>query len=139
VKIAWACGAALAVQLLGGRIVFAANPDFQGFKTGTEVVREGDWKERWPFSIDAGDLTCIQFAGQRYVFFAEILPANTQKPVWEARNVAVSTNPFALFATYEHRDLYLPFDTLETLIKRLAPMEAHGTTLCDKGPGETAN
>lgn len=73
------------------------------------------------------------------MFFGEIPPANMQKPAEETRDVAVSTNPFALFATYENRDLYLPFDTLETLIKRLAPMEAHGTTLCDKGTSETAN
>ena len=54
------------------------------------------------------------------------------------RSVVVSTNPIALFASYEDRALYAPYATLEELLRRLAPFEAMGQKLCldaeDKEP-----
>jgi len=96
-------------------------------------VTKAEWAERWPFSIDEGELVCVEFGGSRSVFFSEILSdeeAGTFGNMKLPRDVAVTTNPLALFATVENRDLYLPFDSLETLITRLAPMEAFGTALC---------
>ena len=46
------------------------------------------------------------------------------------RSVVVTTNPLAFLATVEDRELYAPYDTLETLIRRLAPFEAMGRKLC---------
>ena len=48
------------------------------------------------------------------------------------RMVVVSANPLALLASFEDRALYLPFDTLETLVGRLAPFEEMGLALCDE-------
>jgi len=98
------------------------------------VVRKAESKHEWAFSIDEGTLTCIAMNGERYVFFAEILTdeemgefGNMKLP----RSVVVTTNPLAFLATVENRELYLPYDSLETLIRRLAPFETTGRKLCD--------
>lgn len=99
------------------------------------VIRKAESKHEWAFSIDEGTLTCIGMNGERYVFFAEILTdeemgefGNMKLP----RSVVVTTNPMAFFATIEHRELYSPYDSLETLVRRLAPFETMGRRLCDQ-------
>lgn len=99
------------------------------------VIRKAETEHEWAFSIDEGTLTCIGMNGQRYVFFAEILSdeemgefGNMKLP----RSVVVTTNPMAFLATIEHRELYSPYDSLETLIRRLAPFETMGRKLCDQ-------
>lgn len=99
-------------------------------------------KHEWPFSVDEGTLVCVAVAGQRVVLFSE--PWRDDVPqefgnMTLPRSVVVSANPIALFASYEDRALYLPFDSLETLIRRLAPFEAIGRRLCDEAapPQET--
>lgn len=98
------------------------------------VIRKGETEHEWAFSIDEGTLTCIGMNGEGYVFFAEILTdeemgefGNMKLP----RSVVVTTNPLAFLATVENRELYLPYDSLETLIRRLAPFETMGRKLCD--------
>jgi hypothetical protein len=98
------------------------------------VIRRSESKHEWAFSIDEGTLTCIGMNGERYVFFAEILTdeemgefGNMKLP----RSVVVTTNPLTFLATVENRELYLPYDSLETLIRRLAPFETMGRKLCD--------
>lgn len=88
----------------------------------------------WPFAVEAGTLTCVPWGNERVVLFSE--PWRTDVPqefgnMRLPRSVIVSANPFAIFASYEDRSLYLPFDGFETLIKRLAPFEAMGTKLCE--------
>jgi hypothetical protein len=99
------------------------------------VIRKVESEHEWAFAIEEGTLTCIAMSGEKYVFFAEIPTAeemgefgNMKLP----RSVVVTTNPLAFLATVENRELYLPFDTLETLIKRLAPFETMGRALCDQ-------
>jgi hypothetical protein len=97
-------------------------------------IRKGQTLHEWPFSIDEGRLSCIALAGQRYVFFSEILgeeQAGTIGNMTLPRMVAVTANPFALFATHDSRELYAPWDSLEALIERLAPYERMGWKLCD--------
>lgn len=90
-------------------------------------------RHEWPFSIDSGSLTCVLLDGQRVVIFSEPWPdtpieeLDVMKP---PRSVIVSVNVMMLLASIEDRSLYLPFDSLETLIKRLAPFEAMGSALC---------
>lgn len=98
------------------------------------VIRKGETGYDWPFSIDEGELACIELQGQRYVFFAEILTEEemgTFGAMKLPRSVVVSTNPIALFAGFEDRALYAPWDSLETLVRRLAPYERMGRDLCD--------
>ncbi len=98
------------------------------------VIRKGETGHDWPFSIDKGELTCLEYQGQRYVFFAEIL-TDDEMGMFGAmtlpRSVVVSSNPLALFASFEDRALYAPWDSLETLVTRLAPYERMGRALCD--------
>lgn len=98
------------------------------------VIRKGETGHEWPFAIDEGELTCIAFGNQKHVFFSEILTAeemgefgNMKLP----RMVVVTANPMAYLATFDNRELYLPWDSLETLIRRLAPYERMGWALCD--------
>ena len=91
-------------------------------------------EHEWPFAVDEGTLTCVALQGQRVVIFAEPWRTDVLQEFGNMtlpRSVIVSANPIALFGSYEHRDLYLPFDSLETLIRRLAPFEAMGARLCD--------
>lgn len=95
----------------------------------------------WPFSVEKGDLTCVQLGQVRGVIFSE--PWRTDVPqefgnMTLPRSVIVSANPLAIFASYEDRSLYAPYDSLETLIRRLAPFEAMGTRLCEAGKTDAA-
>jgi hypothetical protein len=100
----------------------------------TKLIRKSETVYEWPFSIDEGELTCIGMNGQKFVFFAEILSDEEMGEFGSMKlpkSVVVTTNPMAFFASFEDRDLYLPWDTLETLIRRLAPYERMGWALCD--------
>lgn len=87
----------------------------------------------WPFSVDEGTLTCVELDRQRTVIFSEPWRTDVAQELGDMtlpRSVIVSANPLALLAGIEDRSLYLPFDSLETLIKRLAPFERMGWALC---------
>jgi len=98
------------------------------------LIRKADTEHEWAFSVDDGKLICIDHGGQRNVFFSEIL---TDEELGEfgsmklPRMVVVTTNPLAFLATVEDRELYRPYDSLETLIRRLAPFETMGRKLCE--------
>jgi hypothetical protein len=103
------------------------------------VIRKGETQHEWPFSIDEGELKCIALFGQRHIFFAEILTPEEMGEFGHMklpRSVVVSAQPMALFASFEDRALYAPWDSLETLIARLAPYERMGWELCDKAGQE---
>jgi len=98
------------------------------------AIRSSDSAHDWPFSVETGTLTCVEVSGQKVVLFSE--PWREDVPqvygnMTLPRSVIVSTNPFALLASIEDRALYRPFDSLETLIVRLAPFEKMGRALCD--------
>jgi len=98
------------------------------------VIRKGQTPHEWPFSVEEGTLICMDYAGQRHVFFSEILTeegAGGFGAMKLPRMVVVTANPLAYLATFEDRDLYLPWDGLETLVRRLAPYERMGWALCD--------
>lgn len=103
--------------------------------TSPEIeITRGTSEHEWPFSIDRGTLSCFEYDGKRYVFFSEILTSEEMGEFGAMklpRMVAVSANPLAFLATIDDRELYLPWDSLETLIKRLAPYERMGWQLCD--------
>lgn len=87
----------------------------------------------WPFSIDRGTLSCVAMDGQRVVIFSEPwpdVPIEQLDVMNPPRSVIVSANVLLLLASVEDRSLYLPFDSLETLIRRLAPFETMGGALC---------
>lgn len=95
-----------------------------------------DTAHEWPFSVDAGELACIVFAGRRTVLFSEVLSDEEMGEIGNMklpRSVVVTINPFELLATIEDRELYAPYDSLETLIKRLAPFVTMGLEIC---PGQ---
>lgn len=97
------------------------------------VITRSEAQTEWPFSVDQGELSCVNYGQGAFVFFSEILPDdvdNAPGPMKLPRMVVVSANPMALFASIEDRALYAPFDTLEALIKRLAPYETMGRELC---------
>ena len=100
------------------------------------AIHASDSTHDWPFSVETGTLTCVEMSGQKVVIFSE--PWRDDVPqeygnMTLPRSVIVSTNPFALLASIEDRALYRPFDSVETLIVRLAPFEKMGRALCDSG------
>jgi hypothetical protein len=99
------------------------------------TISKGEAEYEWPFSVDEGTLTCVAMGNQRVAIFSE--PWREDLPqefgnMTLPRSVIVSANPIALFAGVENRDLYAPYDGLETLIKRLAPYERMGWALCEQ-------
>lgn len=121
-----AAGLAAPLMLaLGGEARATSYPEVE--------ISKAEAAHAWPFSVDAGTLTCIAHAGQQVVIFSE--PWRTDVPqemgnMTLPRAVIVSTNPLALLASLEDRELYLPWESLEQLIKLLAPWETMGRQLC---------
>lgn len=104
------------------------------------IIRKAESQHEWAFSIDEGTLTCVKLGEDEFVFFGEILSADDMGEIGNMnlpRSVVVTTNPLAFLTTVEDRELYAPYDTLETLIKRLAPFEAIGRKLCAEEAQQT--
>lgn len=93
-------------------------------------ISKQEAKTEWPFSVGRGELSCVSFGEGAFVFFSEILNEREESDGKLSRMVVVTANPLALFASFEDRALYAPFDSLETLITRLAPYETMGRALC---------
>ena len=105
------------------------------------IIRRDETEHEWPFALPEGELVCLEMEGTKYVFFQEILSPEamgTYGDMTLPRSVAVSANPLAYFATWEDRELILPFDSLETLVRRMAPFERMGWALCGSGDGGPA-
>lgn len=117
-------------------------PDVSEVRLQT-ISRSGNEAE-WPFSVASGLLACVWSGGRMVVSFIETPDdPDDEHDAPPGRHVVVSANPFELtFLNISSRDLFLPADTVETLIKRVAPFEALGQRLCDQpqgtivGPGE---
>ena len=128
--------AAVPLALLVGASPAAA--EVPSFFPEIEIARSSATSE-WPFSVDRGDLTCVEMGNQRFVFFAEKPATDDLAGIVNRRTVVVSTNPLTFFASFEDRALYAPFKDLETLIKRLAPYETMGLDLCIEAKAKKAN
>ena len=108
--------------------------DLYGGALPEMAIRATDNAHDWPFSVETGTLTCVEMGGQKVVLFSEPWREDVPQEYGNMtlpRSVIVSTNPLALLASIEDRALYRPFDSLETLIVRLAPFEEMGRALCD--------
>jgi len=123
--------------LLGAWLLLSGGPA-AAFGFPEMEIGRGDTEHEWPFSVERGTLTCVALGGQKTVLFSE--PWRTDVPqefgnMTPPRSVIVSANPLALMASLEDSALYLPFDGLETLIRRLAPFETIGRGLCAEKAG----
>jgi len=127
--------AVAAPTMFFGGPVFAEIPSFI---PEVEIAR-ATVEHEWPFTVERGDLACLEISNQRFVFFSEKPKSEELADIVERRTVIVSTNPLSLFVSYEDRALYAPFKDMETLIKRLAPYEAMGTKLCDDAKAKKEN
>lgn len=124
---------ALSVGAVAAEPSRASEPRLASSFPEQEIAR-GESEYEWPFSLERGKLSCFESNGQRYVFFSEILTPEEMGEFGSMklpRMVVVSANPLAYLATLDNRELYLPWDKLETLIKRLAPYERMGWKLCE--------
>ncbi len=109
-----------------------------------QTISRSDNEAEWPFSVASGLLACVWSGGRKVVSFIETPDdSDDEHEATPGRHVIVSANPFELtFLNISSRDLFLPADTVETLIRRVAPFEALGQRLCDQpqgtivGPGE---
>lgn len=115
----------------------AAPPPAGGDTFPTMEIARDDTEHEWPFSVPAGELTCIALDGESFVFFSEPWPedAGGFGDMTLPRTVVVSTNPFALMVNLEDRSLLAPFADLETLIRRMGPFETMGRRLCEEEEG----
>lgn len=127
----------LRALVLGAGLLLAGGAA-AAFSFPEREIARGDTPHEWPFSVERGKLTCVAMQGQETVLFFEPWrddvpqePGNMTLP----RGVVVSTNPFALLASLEDRALYAAYDSLETLIRRLAPFETMGRKLCAQEAG----
>jgi len=107
-----------------------------------QTVMRSDNERDWPFSIDSGYLACVWSAGQKVVMFMEKL-SRTEVEQRDPAVVLVSTNPFDLtLLNIPNRHLIARMDSVEELIRRMAPFYDLGVRLCDQprgaeiGPGE---
>ena len=102
------------------------------------ISRSGNEAE-WPFSVASGLLACVWSGGRRVVSFIEQPEdPDDEHDAPPGRHVIVSANPFELtFLNISSRELFLQADTVETLVKRVAPFEALGLRLCDQTQGST--
>lgn len=134
--------AAVAPLVLAGERGLFHIPDMSEVRL--QKISRASNEGEWPFSVASGTLACVWSGGSRVVSFVEDNPGDGDDPEPQRpRHVIVSVNPFELtFFNMANRDLFLPADTVETLIKRVAPFVALGERLCDQpqgsqiGPGE---
>ena len=95
------------------------------------VAHEDDW----PFSVPSGFLACVWSGGRKTVSFVEKREHDGDDTP-ALRTVIISTDPFQVtLLNMANRDLFQPMDSVETLIKRVAPFEALGQRLCDQPHG----
>ncbi|MFK0687912.1 hypothetical protein ACFX5Q_06860 [Mesorhizobium sp. IMUNJ 23033] len=91
----------------------------------------------WPFSVDAGVLTCVWSGGQKVVSFLENRPADLEdRETFQPRHVIVTTDPVLLtFGNMADRELFRPAASVEERIRMVAPFATLGQKLCDQPAG----
>lgn len=108
-----------------------------------QAIARTEREREWPFSVESGYLLCAWVMGQKVVYFVEELPQDQRDDDVDPRIIPVAADPLALIVgSIGSRDLLAPYDSLEQLIRRIAPFERTGLRLCDQprgseiGPGE---
>ena len=118
----------------------AGERNFLHFPTPGEVrvqkiARNGNEKD-WPFSVEAGELTCVWGAGTRQVYFIEGLPENAADASVSPRMLVLSFDPFLLtLGNIPNRTLFAPMADVGDLVRRVGPFIAMGERLCDQPAG----
>jgi hypothetical protein len=114
-------------------------PGVEDFRV--QKVQRADREDAWPFTVDEGYLTCAWLLGKPTVYFTD--NPGEGGSIEGMRVVVVSTDPMDLmFSRFIGQGLIGSFESMETLIKLMAPFKNTGNRLCDQprgtliGPGE---
>ena len=114
-------------------------PEVEDFRV--QKVARADRESEWPFTVDAGYLTCAYVLGESTVYFTDDPQDATD--LSDVRVVIVSTNPLDLIVGRLAGDGLIGAETpIEQLIVQMAPFKAIGNRLCAQprgtsiGPGE---
>lgn len=100
-----------------------------------KIARNGNEKD-WPFSVEAGELTCVWGAGTRQVYFIEGLPEDVADAGTRPRMLVLSVDPFLLtLGNIPNRTLFAPIPDVGDLVRRVGPFIAMGERLCDQPAG----
>lgn len=122
-------------------IVLAGEQDFFHLPRVEDVRLQSIEREaretEWPFSVERGTLACGWAAGQKIALFIEAAEEDRFDGRMEhPRRLILSVNPFDLAVqNLGFRDLFAPFDSLEQLIRRVAPYVTTARRLCDQPSG----
>lgn len=123
--------------VLAGERDFLHVPDARDIRVQT-IEREARETE-WPFSVERGMLACGWAGGQKITLFIEDTAEGEEPSDREAaqpRRLILAVNPFDLAVqNIGFRDLFAPFDSLEQLVRRVAPYLTIARRLCDQPPG----
>ncbi|WP_421864885.1 hypothetical protein [Parvibaculum sp.] len=102
-----------------------------------QPITRADNEADWPFTVDAGQIACVWSGGQKVAMFLERRPdALEDHEEFTPRSVMLSVNPFELTVmNIGNRGLLAHADSVETLIKRIAPYVTVAQRLCDQPRG----
>jgi hypothetical protein len=124
--IATLLAAALSVQ---PELVRATVPRGNGARV--QAIAKGQGDKDWPFVADGGKLVCVPALPQPVVFF---MPDGDGI----SRPFLLDVNPYwMLLYDMGLKNVLLPYDKPEELIRRIAPFVAMGHTLCEQKKSPT--
>ena len=129
--------------MLAVPFVLAGEQDFFHLPRVEDVrlqsIEREERETEWPFSVERGTLACGWAGGQKIALFIEEEPDDGDSPgggTSQPRRLLLSVNPFDLAVqNIGFRDLFAPFDSIEELIRRVAPYVTTARRLCDQPPG----
>ncbi|MFE0017962.1 hypothetical protein ACFWXH_24180 [Mesorhizobium sp. NPDC059054] len=129
-----------ATMALAAPFVLTGEKGLFHFPDASEVrlqdISRAAHEDDWPFSVSSGYLGCVWSAGRKTVSFVEKREPSHDGGAPDPRMVIVTTDPFELtLLNITNRDLFAPADSVEALIKRVAPFEVLGEKLCDQPQG----
>jgi hypothetical protein len=111
-------------------------PQLEDFRI--QRISRTDSERDWPFTVDEGDLLCLYIMGKPAVYFREVSMQRGESP--RPRVAIVSTDPFRLMAGgLTGAGLLAKTDSIEALIKLLAPFESLGSRLCNQPRGSVVD
>ena len=102
-----------------------------------QTITRTDNEQDWPFSVDAGSLTCVWSAGTPVVMFFEQARDDFAESYDTAlRGVLLSINPLELtIGNIANSDLFAPAESVEERLRAVAPFVMLGSRLCEQPPG----
>jgi hypothetical protein len=92
----------------------------------------------WPFAVNSGYLLCTFVGGDRIVFFFEDLPTtpDLKNSGNGQRGILITLDPAEInLAALGSDSLFAQTASLKELLRRIAPYEKLGESLCDQPPG----